>query len=142
MMKVSDSLQREQITLLVHRFYDAVRADAELAPVFNTIVGQTWERHLLRMVDFWSTVALGDKSFKGNVYGKHMALDGIRPEHFLRWLTLWHQHTDAELKPEHALALQRVAHGIARNLFYGFFGDFARFIVRDGVAISWEAEHA
>lgn len=135
-------LNREQIASLVYSFYDEIRVDAELAPVFNPVIGENWAPHLQRMVDFWSTVALGERSFRGNVFGKHMALEGVRPEHFLRWLTLWHKHTNAVLDSEHAVELQGVAHGIGRNLFYGFFGDFARFNMSDGVAVSWEPDHA
>lgn len=142
MIEVVGTLNRDQISTLVYSFYDEVRLDPELAPLFNRAISGSWEPHLQRMVDFWSTVALGEKSFRGNVFGKHMALEGVQPEHFLRWVTLWHKHTNAILESEHARELQEVAHGIGRNLFYGFFGDFARFNMRDGVAVSWEPDHA
>ena len=73
-----DMLSRERITLLIHSFYDEVRSDPDLAPVFNPVIGENWEPHLQRMVAFWSTVALGERSFRGNVFAKHMALE-IRP---------------------------------------------------------------
>jgi hemoglobin len=66
-------------------------------------------------------VMLGSRSFRGNVFGKHMAIEGIAPTHFTRWLTLWHQHTTARFESADAAELQRVAQGIARNLFHGFF---------------------
>jgi regulator of cell morphogenesis and NO signaling len=50
------------------------------------------DTHLERMVEFWSTVALGTRSFKGDVFGKHMAVDGVAPRHFAVWLRLWGQH--------------------------------------------------
>ena len=64
----------ESLTELVHSFYADVRADALLGPVFEEALHDRWEPHLGRMVDFWSTVALGSKSFSGNVFAKHMAL--------------------------------------------------------------------
>lgn len=134
------ALDRDRVTRLVHRFYDEIRRDPELQPIFASVVGDDWQPHLDRMVSFWSTVTLGEKTFRGNVFGKHMALEGVRPEHFLRWLTLWHRHTDALLEPMVAADMQAVAHGIARNLFYGLFGDFARFHVRDGAVVAWEPE--
>src|SRR3954447_23549859 len=45
------------IERLVHGFYAKVRADAELAPVFEPRIAE-WEPHLQRMCAFWSSVAL------------------------------------------------------------------------------------
>lgn len=61
-------LTQESIATLVYAFYDSVRADPELGPVFNAAIDD-WEPHLARMVEFWSTTMLGTKSFQGNVYG-------------------------------------------------------------------------
>lgn len=114
----------ESLTALVHSFYADVRADALLGPVFEAALHDRWEPHLARMVDFWSTVALGSKSFRGNVFGKHMALDGVTPAHFANWVRLWGQHTDRLFEPHVARELQITAHGIARNLFQGYFGTY------------------
>ena len=110
------------LTALVHGFYADVRADPLLGPVFEEALRDRWEPHLARMVDFWSTVAMGSKSFSGNVFGKHMALSGVTPAHFAAWVRLWEHHTNALFAPDVAQELQITAHGIARNLFYGYFG--------------------
>ena len=112
----------QSLTALVHGFYADVRADALLGPVFDAALHNRWEAHLARMVDFWSTVALGSKSFKGNVFTKHMALTGVTPAHFAAWVRLWGEHTERRFAPEVAQGLQVAAHGIARNLFQGYFG--------------------
>ena len=65
----------ESITRLVHGFYGDVRQDPLLGPVFEKALHGQWDAHLQRLVDFWSTVALGTRSFKGDVFGKHMAHD-------------------------------------------------------------------
>ena len=67
----------ESITQLVHGFYGDVRRDPLLGPVFEKALHGQWDAHLQRLVDFWSTVALGTRSFKGDVFGKHMALEGV-----------------------------------------------------------------
>ena len=112
----------QSLTALVHGFYADVRADPLLGPVFEAALHDRWEAHLARMVDFWSTVALGSKSFRGNVFSKHMALSGVTPAHFAAWVKLWGEHTNRLFAPEVALELQTAAHGIARNLFMGYFG--------------------
>ncbi len=113
----------ESITQLVHAFYADVRRDPLLGPVFDKALHGRWDAHLARLVDFWSTVALGTRSFRGDVFGKHMALDGVTPAHFAAWVGLWQRHTDRLFEPEAAQQLQQAAHGIARNLFRGYFGN-------------------
>lgn len=122
---------RDSLTELVHSFYADVRADPLLGPVFEEALRERWEPHLARMVEFWSTVALGSKSFKGNVFAKHMALQGVTPAHFAAWVKLWGKHTDRLFTPEVAHELQTAAHGIARNLFLGYFGRRPTFIGDD-----------
>ena len=121
----------ESLTELVHSFYADVRADPLLGPVFEAALRDRWEPHLARMVDFWSTVALGSKSFRGNVFSKHMALQGVTPAHFAAWVRLWGQHTDRLFEPDVARELQITAHGIARNLFHGYFGTRPEFAHRE-----------
>jgi hemoglobin len=135
-------LDRASLQRLVHDFYADVRRDPALGPVFDAAIGPRWDAHLARMVEFWSTVMLHTRSFKGNVYAKHVALADttkIDPAHFLRWITLWHRHTSALFEPQVARELQQTAHGIGRNLFHGFFQQFARFEMKDGEAVGWVA---
>ena len=70
---------------------------------------------------------LGSRTFKGNIFQKHMVLLGLRPEHFLQWLTIWGRHASALFADAPALKLRDRAEGIARNLFYGRFGSFPVF---------------
>ena len=103
----------QSLTALVHGFYADVRADPLLGPVFEKALAERWEPHLERMVEFWSTVALGTKSFRGNVFGKHMALADVTPAHFTAWVKLWGHHTERLFEADDARELQFTAHGIA-----------------------------
>jgi len=115
-------LNPDSIATLVHEFYDGVRADPVLAPVFNAAIGEHWEPHLMRMVDFWSTVMLGQRGFQGNVFGKHMVLDGVTPDHFKRWLTMFEATATRLFEPAIADEFITTARRIASSLQYGFFG--------------------
>lgn len=115
-------LNPQSMAALVHAFYDDVRADAQLFPVFDAAIGADWAPHLARMVDFWSTVMLGSRSFQGNVFGKHMLLDGVAPVHFERWLALFQATVDRLFEPAAAAELRAVAGRIAGSLQYGYFG--------------------
>ena len=74
---------------LVHEFYDRVRADALLAPIFDAHIDD-WDPHLERMVEFWSSVALMTGRYHGAPMPKHLPLP-VEQVHFDRWLALFRQ---------------------------------------------------
>lgn len=113
---------RVLVVHLVHTFYADVRSDRILGPTFDVVIGDRWSPHLARMVEFWCTVMLNTRSFKGNVFAKHMAIAGVTPEHFRRWLGYWFSRTDEFFAPAAAIVLQRAALGIAKMLYQGYFG--------------------
>jgi hemoglobin len=115
-------LNRASITTLVNDFYTDIRRDSLLQPVFDGAIGSDWEPHLGRMVDFWCSVMLASGEFKGNVFGKHMALQGIEPEFFRRWLGLFETHVRRLFQPAVAEEFLLAARRIAASLQYGFFG--------------------
>lgn len=115
-------LNRDTIATLVKDFYADIRRDSLLQPVFDGAIGDDWEPHLERMVDFWCSVMLASGEFKGNVFGKHMQLEGIELEHFRRWLALFEMHTRRLFAPEVADGFMAAAKRIAASLQYGFFG--------------------
>lgn len=115
-------LNRQSISILVRDFYADIRRDQLLQPVFDGAIGANWEVHLERMVDFWCSVMLSSSEFKGNVYGKHMQLQGIAAEHFRRWLGLFEAHARRLFAPETADAFLAAARRIAASLQYGYFG--------------------
>ncbi|NNG21717.1 group III truncated hemoglobin [Telluria aromaticivorans] len=115
-------LNRASITTLVNEFYTDIRRDRVLQPVFDGAIGANWEPHLERMVDFWCSVMLASGEFKGNVFGKHMQLQGIEMEHFRHWLALFETHVRRLFQPEVADEFLVVARRIAASLQYGYFG--------------------
>lgn len=63
-----------QIKELVNLFYSRVRNDELLGPIFGAAINGNWEEHLIRMTDFWSTVVLASRRYKGNPMAAHLAL--------------------------------------------------------------------
>jgi hemoglobin len=118
-----DAVTEESIRLLVDTFYEGVRKDEILGPVFENALYGAWDAHMPRMYDFWSTVLLGTSRFQGNVYGKHMALAGISEEHFVRWLSLFKENVTRHFNEEPAKEILEVADRIAGSLQLGFFGE-------------------
>jgi hypothetical protein len=64
-MKI-DHISEDGIRRLVDEFYARVRADTELAPIFNRAIPGDWGLHLATMRDFWSSVMLTSGRYKGN----------------------------------------------------------------------------
>ena len=115
-------LNRASIAILVNDFYADIRQESLLGPVFNGVIGDHWEPHLARMVDFWCSVMLASGEFKGNVFGKHMQIQGVEMAHFRRWFGLFETHVRRLFAPEVADEFMAVAKRIGASLQYGFFG--------------------
>jgi len=115
-------LNRAAIATLVNDFYADIRQESLLGPIFNGAVKDNWEPHLARMVDFWCSVMLASGEFKGNVFGTHMQIQGVDPEHFRRWFGLFETHVRRLFLPEVADAFMGVAKRIGASLQYGYFG--------------------
>lgn len=107
-------LDDAMITRLVHGFYDRVRGDALLGPIFADRVSN-WTTHLETMVDFWSSVALMTGRYHGAPMPKHLPLpvDGV---HFDRWLTLFRQTAHDVCPPEGAAWVIERAERIAASI--------------------------
>lgn len=90
-----------ELATLVDRFYDKVRIDPELGPVFNPAV-QDWVKHKQLLTTFWCSVARRANSYRGNPMAAHQR-HPVRAEHFDRWLTLW-RATSLELLDEASAA--------------------------------------
>ncbi len=114
-------LDEATLTALVHAFYARVRRDGELGPPFEAAIDD-WPAHLDRMVDFWSTVMLDTRRFKGNVSARHQAMQGLTPALFARWLVLFGECARALCAPDDARALEKIAGRVARGLQIGLFG--------------------
>ncbi len=81
---------RTDIELMVNQFYNKVNQDALLAQMFSHV---DWLHHLPIMYNFWSSMLLGDQSYQGNPFQKHIHL-AINSTHFNRWLELFTQTVD------------------------------------------------
>lgn len=112
-LELNDISTENDISLLVNTFYTRVRGDALLFAVFDPIVKDNWDRHLQRMVDFWSTLLLYTKKFTDDPLKKHLPLP-IDKVHFDRWLMLFNETIDELFKGQIAENAKKRANSIAR----------------------------
>jgi len=89
-LKMSAQISERDIQRLVRAFYKEVRQDEMLAPIFATKIGNDdWDKHMDHIADFWSSIFLKTRRFKGNPMSKHAALKDLTPGHFSHWLALF-----------------------------------------------------
>lgn len=105
--------------MLVYGFYDRVRADAMLGPVFNQHI-HDWDTHLGIMVRFWSSLLLGTGSYSGTPMPKHIALPGLNADMFTQWLALFHETAQELPNRPFAERAEEFAHRVARSLWFGY----------------------
>lgn len=108
MAQQAGAVSEAQVRALVRGFYDLVRADPLLGPLFDLAIAD-WETHLVQIEDFWSLILCGSDRYHGCVMGAHRGMR-LAPAHFDRWLALFGQSAAATLPP----AGRNRAMGVAR----------------------------
>ena len=94
---MTDLSSRPDVERLVDAFYDRVREDDLLGPIFNDVARVDWAEHLPKMYAFWEAVLFGVPGFKGNPMATHLALAQRTPltsVEFDRWIGLFHETID------------------------------------------------
>lgn len=115
-MNTEAQITEAQIAALIPRFYDRVRSDVLIGPVFAGAI-DNWPPHLEKLIAFWSSVMLTSGRYKGNPMAAHLKhLATITPPMFDRWLALWAQVTAETLPAGIAGELQAKAQRIAQSL--------------------------
>lgn len=115
----TDLVSRREIVVLVNTFYDRVRRDALLGPIFDDVARVNWDEHLPRMYDFWETVLFGRATFKGDPLTAHRDLSRLTPltrREFDHWVALFHQTVDDLFRGPGAEYAKLRASRIALNL--------------------------
>ncbi|MER9559413.1 group III truncated hemoglobin [Mesorhizobium sp. M0323] len=98
---LSTVLDEEMIQRVVHGFYEEIRHDVLLGPVFNNaIAADAWPSHLAKMCDFWSATLLRTSRYAGRLLPPHLAVPGLGEMHFRRWLSLFRAVVERVCPPE------------------------------------------
>lgn len=118
---------REDVSRLVRTFYDRVRQDEMLGPIFNGIV-QDWESHFEKLTDFWqgNLFFFVKTKYTGDPKSAHQRMDAAighqtTMEHFGRWINLWVATVDELYEGEKASLAKNQARKMATFLFLKIF---------------------
>jgi hemoglobin len=110
---MNDIQTEDDIEALVHTFYDKVRADDVLSPVFNEVIKGNWDEHLKTMCNFWGTLLLYTRKYMSDPMSKHLPLP-LERKHFERWLKLFDETVNGLFEGKTADEAKRRAANIAR----------------------------
>ena len=122
-----DLESREDVSRLVRTFYERVRKDEMLGPIFNSIISD-WEAHLEKLTDFWhgNLFFFVKTQYTGDPKAAHQRMDAATGnqttmEHFGRWINLWVATVDELYQGETAALAKNQARKMATFLFLKIF---------------------
>lgn len=112
----------EQIKTLVNQFYNRVKEDELLAPLFNHV---NWEKHLPVMYAFWNNVIFNTGGYSGNPLQAHRNFHQQFPLNalqFERWLKLFNETLDLHFEGTNTETARQRATSIAGVMQIKLFG--------------------
>jgi len=113
--RVHPDIDEALIDTMVETFYEKIRNDAQLGPIFNTRIDGRWPEHLAKMKDFWSSLMLTTGRYKGRPMQAHMRMSEVKPEDFARWLELFRANAREVCRDDIAAAFIRRAEKVAES---------------------------
>jgi hemoglobin len=108
-----DICTREDIVQLVNSFYEKVKADGLLSPMFSKV---DWALHLPVMYQFWDNAIFFTGGYLGNPLETHAYMHKRNPltiQHFTRWLQLFNSTVDELFEGEKASFAKQRAQSIS-----------------------------
>src|SRR6185295_16608195 len=111
-----DIITRKDIELLMEKFYDKVKKDDTIGPIFNDVAQVNWAHHIPIICDFWETLLLDAASYRKNVMEVHFNLNRkipLQEKHFQVWRSLFTTTVDENFADEKAGLAKKKAKSIA-----------------------------
>lgn len=75
----NDILTKDDIKKLVNSFYEIIKKDDLLGPIFNDISKVDWENHLPIMYAFWENAIFFTGVYVGNPLKTHQKIHSLFP---------------------------------------------------------------
>lgn len=124
-MAKQDVKTRKDVFLLVNTFYDKIKNDEKLGPIFNGMIND-WDTHIKLLTDFWSTQLFIEKTYHGNPIEVHRKVDAfanhsINEHHFGAWLNHWIQTLDEHFEGDNVFILKNRARKMASFIHVDIF---------------------
>ena len=117
-----DIENREDIDLLMRRFYAVAMADDLIGHIFTDVAKLDLEGHLPVIGDFWESLLFGTPVYARHgrspmvVHGELYAKYPLTPEHFERWFEIFTRTIDDEFSGERTEFLKMRSRTISGRL--------------------------
>jgi len=117
---IAAGLTEPLLRQVIIAFYDRVRVDPLLGPIFEDAIGDNWDHHIERIVLFWLTATGLRRGYDGRSFmPAHLRHASIRPDQLPRWLDLFRQTVAEHCTPDAARVLIDIAERMAQTLQVG-----------------------
>ena len=121
MNKLKDIENREDIEILIAKFYEKMLDDIIIGFIFTDIAKVNLDDHLPIICDFWETVLFNKAKYKRGpeVIKVHQELNkkiSLKSGHFRRWLYLFHTTVDELYEGECAYRAKERASTIGESM--------------------------
>ena len=111
-----DIASREDLLLLVTRFYEKLLTDDSISYLFTDIAKINLQHHLPVLVDFWDSILFQSDTYHKNAMQPHINLHQKSPlqlHHFETWLQYFNETIDELFEGEKAFLAKERALSIA-----------------------------
>lgn len=121
---------REDLVVLVHSFYEKLRANDEIGYFFIQTITD-WEAHLEKLTDFWESNLFTARKYSGNPIAAHVEVDEkfrytVNPDVFGLWLNLWFETLEDLFEGENVELLKRRARKMGTFLMINIYENRTR----------------
>lgn len=111
-----DIENREDLLLLVTKFYEKLLADDTISYIFTDVAQIDLKHHLPVLVDFWDAILFQSDTYRKNAMQPHLDLHTKSPlqkHHFETWLRYFKESVDENFEGEIAFLAKERATSIA-----------------------------
>ncbi|MBL7724605.1 MAG: group III truncated hemoglobin [Chitinophagaceae bacterium] len=111
-----DIAGREDLLILVTRFYEKLLADASISYIFTDVAKIDLSHHLPVLVDFWDSILFQSDTYHKNAMQPHLDLHRQSPlqkHHFETWLRYFKESIDELFEGKIAFLAKERATSIA-----------------------------
>ena len=117
---LENEITKENIEKMVLIFYRKILKDDLVAPFFVAKLGddmknEYWKPHLEILINFWSSMTLGEGTYTGNPFAPHTQLGALTREVFEQWLELFFKTLDEVYAPHIGNIFKERSMAIAGN---------------------------
>ncbi len=111
-----DIENREDLLLLVTKFYKKLLADTSISYLFTDVAQVNLDHHFPVLVDFWESILFQSGTYQKNAMQPHMVLHQKSPltkHHFETWLRYFNETVDELFSGNNTFIIKERALSIA-----------------------------